>query len=263
MRSGSSLLIDLLTCLRFATRIPLPVFAFEAATPRDFSDFGRALRLLPLAGALIGLMAGAVLAAASALGLAPLLAAPLSVAALIAASGGLHEDGLADCADAAGGATRARKLEIMADSRIGAFGALALGLSLFIRIVALAALAERSLFLAGTVLIGAAAAARAAALIPLSVLPPARSSGAGFSAGRLRASSLVVAMMLGAGFAALTIFAGANPLRPALALAACVLAGLAASALARGALGGQTGDVAGAAEQMAEVLFYLVFAAAI
>ena len=61
-------------------------------------------------------------------------------------AGALHEDGLADVADGfGGGATRERKLEIMRDSRIGAFGAAALALSLILRVAALGALLERGI----------------------------------------------------------------------------------------------------------------------
>ncbi|WP_244605895.1 adenosylcobinamide-GDP ribazoletransferase [Methylocella tundrae] len=180
MRASSSLLIDLLICLRFLTRIPFPALAAETA-PQSLSGFSRALRMVPAAGALLGALSAGALVSASALGLPPLLAAPLAIAVLAALSGAMHEDGLADCADGfGGGATRERKLEIMADSRIGAFGAVALALALYIRIAAVASIAAHSLALAVTALIGAAAVSRAAALIPLAVLPPARTKGAGF-----------------------------------------------------------------------------------
>lgn len=261
MRASSSLLIDLLICLRFLTRIPFPALAAETA-PQSLSGFFRALRLLPVAGAILGVLAASALIFASTLGLAPLLAAPLAIAILIALSGALHEDGLADCADGfGGGATRERKLEIMADSRIGAFGAVALALALYIRIAAVALISTHSLVLAATTLIGAAAVSRAAALIPLAVLSPARTKGAGFSAGRPRASALAIAAALAALFAATPLIAGAHPLRPALAFVVCAGAGFAVSALARRQIGGQTGDVAGATQQIAEILFYLVFAA--
>jgi adenosylcobinamide-GDP ribazoletransferase len=254
-----SLLIDLLICLRFATRIPLRTLREEQAP--DSSDFSRAMRMLPAAGALLGAAAAVALAAATSLGLAPFLAAPLAIAALVALTGALHEDGLADCADGfGGGATRQRKLEIMGDSRIGAFGALALALALYIRIAAIALLAAQSLLLACMTLIAAGAASRGAALIPLALLPPARAKGLGFSAGRLNPGALILAFGLAALLAAGPALAGAGLIRASLALGASICAGFALSALARRQIGGQTGDVAGAAQQIAEIIFYLVVA---
>ncbi|MEJ0092550.1 MAG: adenosylcobinamide-GDP ribazoletransferase [Methylocella sp.] len=260
MRYGSSLLIDFLICLRFATRLPLPSLSRETM-PHSLARFSRAVGLLPAAGALLGAIAAGVLAAA-ALAFPALLAAPLSIATLILLSGALHEDGLADCADGfGGGATRERKLEIMRDSRVGAFGALALALSLYIRIVALAFIAAQSVALASAVLIGAAAASRFSALIPMFVLPSARAEGAGFSAGRPEPPSFGRAACLAAIFAATPLLAGANLGKATLGLAASVIAGFGCSALAKRQIGGQTGDVAGAAQQISEIAFYLVFVA--
>ena len=161
MRPGSSLLADFCFCLRFFTRLPLP----SAASPgkHALTDFPRAVRMLPVAGGLVGAVAAIALAAASLLGFPPPLAAPLAICALALVSGAMHEDGLADCADGfLGGATRERKLEIMADSRIGTFGAVALVLSLYLRAVSLTLIVNESLGLACAVLIGAAALSRAA-----------------------------------------------------------------------------------------------------
>jgi adenosylcobinamide-GDP ribazoletransferase len=261
MRYGSPLLADLLICLRFATRIPIPVLQVESG-PHASGGFSRAVRLLPLGGAIAGAAASTALIATAALGLPPPLAAPLAIAALVTLTGALHEDGLADCADGfGGGATPARKLEIMGDSRIGAFGALALALSLYLRVAALALIASQSLALAVAVLVGAGAASRGAALIPLAVLPAARDKGLGFSAGRPTRAALATAAALAAVFAAAPVLAGAGPARSMIALFGCVGAGSAISALAWRQIRGQTGDVAGAAQQAAEILFYLVFAA--
>ena len=84
--------------------------------------------------------------------------------------------------------TRDAKLAIMRDSRIGAFGAVALVLSLILRVGALAALARGGFGVAAASLILSGAASRAGALVPLALLPPARTDGAGASAGRLEAN---------------------------------------------------------------------------
>lgn len=261
MRAGSSLLFDFLACLRFATRLPLPATPIENARSGS-DDFPRSMGMLPLVGAALGAAAGATFVAASALGLSPPLAAPLAIAALLTMTGALHEDGLADCADGfGGGATPARKLEIMKDSRIGAFGALAISLALYLRISAVAVIGAHGLALAAATLLGAGAVSRGAALIPLALLSPARTEGVGFSAASPARGALVLAASLCALLGAAPLLAGAAPSRWGIALLACAGAGVAVSALARRQIGGQTGDVAGAAQQIAEILFYLVFAA--
>ncbi len=208
----------------------------------------------PVAGAAVGFIGALILALTAWLGLPPLLCASLSTAALVAVTGALHEDGLADVADGfGGGATRERKLEIMRDSRIGAYGAVALALALILRVGALAASLEGPFGRAALSLILVAAMSRAGALVPLALLPPARADGAGAAAGRLEGSALAAAwgstlvIALGAGLVALGLVH---------ALVAAVLSAAAALgvvALARRAIGGQTGDVAGAAQQCAEV----------
>ena len=168
-----TLVDDLLIALRFFSRLPVP----ETAREREVGAAGLSsvAAFVPVAGVIIGVGPALVLLAASVLGLPPVLAAPLAIAALVVVTGALHEDALADCADGfGGGATRERKLEIMRDSRIGAFGACALALSIYIRAVALAIVADRSPGDAALVLVAAAALSRAACLWPLAWLPHRR-----------------------------------------------------------------------------------------
>jgi adenosylcobinamide-GDP ribazoletransferase len=140
---------DLAASLRFFSILPLP-----APAEPDEAPFSTSAWAAPLAGALIGLLAAIALAIALRLGLPPSLAAVAAVAALVVVSGGLHEDGLADCADGlAAGRSCDERLTIMRDSRIGAFGAIALTLALVARVAAITALA------------GAGAGPAAAALI--------------------------------------------------------------------------------------------------
>ena len=261
MRPGSSLLADFWFCVGFYTRLPVPR-AWHAGAPHCFAHFSRAARLAPLAGACVGACAALVMGAAFGLGFRPLLAAPLAVGSLILLSGAMHEDGLADCADGFfGGATRECKLKIMRDSRIGTFGTLALLLSFSLRAASLALIASESLRLAGAVLLGAAALSRSAALIPLAALPPARADGAGYAAGRPQPPALAVAAILAGGFALAPLVAGAEPVRAVAAVALATGAAYAVVPLARRQIGGQTGDVAGAAQQFSEIAYYLAFAA--
>jgi adenosylcobinamide-GDP ribazoletransferase len=188
------------------------------------------------------------------LSLPPLICAALAVSALVIVAGGLHEDGLADVADGfGGGATRDRKLEIMRDSRIGAYGAAALALSLILRIAALAALLERGLGEAAAALVLAGAVSRAFALLPLALLAPARPEGLGAGAGRLEMGAARAAGIVALIVAALLGFCALGVGRAILGLVLALLAALTITAIARRQIGGQTGDVAGAAQQLAEI----------
>ena len=248
----AALAAEAVTALRFYTRLPVPPLAIEAAHPPE--PFGRCLRWAPLAGAVVGGGGAAVLAGGLAAGLPAPVAAVLALAALVALGGGLHEDGLADLADGfGGGATPARKLDIMRDSRLGSYGALALGLSLLLRAACLAALAERGPALAAAALVGAAAASRGFGLMPMALLAPARPDGLGHGAGRLRGATLAAAMAGGAAIGFLIpVLGGIPPLRAVLALILAATAAAFTTRLARRQIGGFTGDVAGACQQLCE-----------
>jgi adenosylcobinamide-GDP ribazoletransferase len=254
-------LADLAACLRFYTRLPLPVPP-DAADAHAMPDFARATGVVPVAGALIGVLGALVVAVATNFGIAPLPAATMTIGSLVLLTGAMHEDGLADLCDGfGGGANVERKLEIMRDSRLGTYGVAGLVLSLLLRVGTLAGLVASDLRLAAAVLVAVAAVSRTAGLLPLVLLPPARTSGAGFAAARPGPETLAIAALLSFLCACLPLLAGATLLR---VLAACMVAGLAAyaiSALARRQIGGQTGDVAGAAQQAAEATMLLVFAA--
>jgi cobalamin synthase len=178
------LLGDVAENLRFFTRLPLG----RATCAPDFRRIGWAA---PLAGAGVGAIGALGLVGARALGFPSLLSATLAVILQIIATGALHEDGLADVADGfGGGRDRAAKLEILRDSRIGTYGALALGLSILVRVEAVAALSRPSTGFAAAGLVLAGAAARGAALGPLAWLPAARSDGLGAGAAALGVRTL-------------------------------------------------------------------------
>jgi adenosylcobinamide-GDP ribazoletransferase len=246
---------EFFACLGFFSRLPVGQTSGAAAFPR-------ALRLAPFAGAALGLLSALPFVLALRLGEPPLVAAILSLAAAALLTGALHEDGLADVADGfGGGRTRERKLEIMRDSRIGAYGATALALSLGLRAACLAALAPtpgRALL----ILAAAGAVSRVACLAPLALLPSARLDGAGHAAGGFPPALFRPALIAAAALSLPPLLGGA-------ALATCLGAALLAAVstrllcgLARTQIGGQTGDVAGAAQQAAEISFLLVFAGA-
>ncbi len=249
-----ALTADLVQALRFYSRLPLPALPWET-DPHAVPDFQRLARVLPLAGIVLGIPSALAMGAALALGLGPWLAATLAVAVMTLTTGALHEDGLADTADSFGGATRERRLEIMRDSRIGSFGSAALFLALALRIGALAALAVRAEWPAVLAAIPIAAAlSRTAGLALLTFLPPARREGASYSVGQPTRETF----WLAAGLAGLmTVVLGVPGGLPAsglgLMLALSALSGLAFMRLAERHIGGQTGDMAGAAQQGAEI----------
>ena len=241
---------DVADNLRFFSRLPV-----AAASP-DAPAFS--LRPIawatPLAGVVIALPGCAALIAADWLRLPPLVGATLATVALVATTGALHEDGLADTADGfGGGRSRERKLEIMRDSRLGSYGAIALIFALILRIAALGAIVPQGLGRALAAIVLCAAVSRAFALLPLNVLPPARLDGLGAAAGPLKAAPFAFACLSAAIVAGLAGLAALGLERAFVALVAAGLASAAISALARRQIGGQTGDVAGAAQQCAEI----------
>jgi adenosylcobinamide-GDP ribazoletransferase len=257
------LLKDACVCLRFWSRLPVPVLPWED-DPHAMPDFARACRMLPVAGAIIGAVGACVLWAGAALGLPSTLAAGLALAALVLATGAFHEDGLADCADGLGGGmTRARKLEIMKDSRIGTFGGAALVLSLGLRWSALAALlASHGAQAAALAMIAVAAFSRVAGLVPAVALEPARADGAAQAAGKPEGASAWIAFALACALPALLVapLFGARPF--AIALTLGFLAAGVMTLIARRHIGGQTGDVCGAAQQLSEIAFLVALCAA-
>jgi adenosylcobinamide-GDP ribazoletransferase len=241
---------DLAVGIAFYTRLPL-----RPSAAVDGAAVARASWCAPLVGALVGALAGLAYWIAWRLNLPPLVCATLAVAAGMLLTGCLHEDGLADTADGLGGETRERALDIMRDGRIGAFGAGALVICLVLRISAIADLPRAALV--AWALVGAHAAARAALPVIMRLVPPARADGLSATAGAPSPERTAVAVVIG--IALLWIALG---FRNALIALALVLIGAAVTAwLARRKIGGQTGDVLGAVEQVSETLVLLVTAA--
>lgn len=241
------LLAEAALALVWLTR--LPVGRLLPASPPTLA---RAAWAFPLVGLAVGLVGAAVLGLASFAGLPGMVAALLAVGAMILATGGLHEDGLADCADGSGGATRERRLEIMRDSRIGSYGVLALVLVTGLRVAAIAALLGDP-WLAATALAGLAAASRAGMALGLGLMPPARRNGLGHAAGRPTRGAMLAALVLGAAALLPPALCLPHPAAGWLVPAAAVAAAqfwLARRAMR--ALGGQTGDVLGAMQQAGE-----------
>ena len=98
---------DLAHCVRFYSRLPVPALPWEQDA-HALPNFPRLVRVIPLAGLLLGLVPASTMIVALLLDLGPWLSAMLAVAAMVLATGALHEDGLADVADSFGATTRTR-----------------------------------------------------------------------------------------------------------------------------------------------------------
>jgi adenosylcobinamide-GDP ribazoletransferase len=236
---------DIGLSLVFLTRLRLPSSDFGG---RSLAD---AIWAAPFAGLAVAIIGALVYAIATVLGLATGPAAALTLAATMLVTGCLHEDGFSDIADGFwGGRTRDRKLEIMRDSRIGAYGAAALGISLLIRWSALSQLTGPGHVVLA--LLAAHAASRGLFGAFMHLLPPARSDGLSANAGSVTTETAIVGAALGA-VALLALGLGG-------AIAALILLGLlfaAFRALCLSQIGGQTGDTIGALQQLGEIAVLL------
>lgn len=250
------------TCLRFYSRLPVPRLPGEGDL-HALPDFRLVPRALPLAAVIIALPAALVMLAGGFAGINAYLTATLAVTAMVVTTGAFHEDGIADTADGLfGGATPERRLEIMKDSRVGSYGAMALGLALLLRVTALAAILQAAGGWAGAAAILAAAPwSRAEGVRLLASEAAARTTGASAAVGKpamvtaLVASGLALVLGLGA---TLTVGLPLPGFVLGLVLASACVHGLAG--LARRLIGGQTGDIVGAAQQIAEIAIYCGFA---
>ena len=236
---------DMALAFQFMTRVPI------RSKDLDPTRLSRAAAWFPAVGLLVGSLAAcAYIFVVAHLGRA--FAALIGVALTVIITGGLHEDGLADCADAIGGGwTREDRLRIMKDSRIGTFGAIALILSLGSRILLLTTMPDGGVIRS---LISAHVLARCTPLPLGALLKPARGSEGqgGRVAGATSWFTAAVGMAMALALVSWLLRASAWP--PILAVAIVT----AASALFyQRRLGGITGDCMGATIQLSEIAVYL------
>ncbi len=236
--------MGLLAALQFLTRVPIRLHR-EPKLDDTVAWF-------PLAGAIIGTAVGG--AAASVWHLTPpLLAGAVAVAVGLLITGAFHEDGLGDIADAFGGGwTVERRLEILKDSRHGTYGVAAICASIVLRVVALGSLPGPWAMFTGAV--AAHTMGRVAAVGMAGSMRLATHSGLGADYGRgttpMRA---IIGSLAGLAVTALVVGWWAAPLA-----GAALVAVLATGTLARRKIGGISGDVLGATEQIAEILCLVV-----
>jgi adenosylcobinamide-GDP ribazoletransferase len=235
--------------LSFLTRVPI-----GRSVVLDGVDVARGTPLFPLIGAGVGVLSGGV-----AVLLHPWLpsftAAGIAVAAAVLVTGAMHVDALADTCDAAGAPTRERALEIMRDSRIGAFGASAVALDLLIKVGAVTALLDRGEVLASLVVAGALS--RATSPLLAALLPYPRAEGGPGSVLTGRVSALAAAATVAVGVAVAVLVAG---LDGALLAAAAAVTIICLGLVYRRWLGGATGDGLGAATELSETVVLVIAA---
>jgi len=248
-----SVLDDLRASLAFLTIIPGSALG-EAAGAKP--DFKRGAQVFPIVGALIGLAGGAVLVLAVALDVPPVVSAALAVTAIVLLTGALHEDGLADTADGfGGGATSERKLEIMDDSAVGAYGATALVLALLLRVVTLAALVPSGGVRAAAVLLAAEAASRAAMVRLWHELPAARLGGMAEGTGPPDSQAMLTALIVAAVIVVLAVMPTFGFWATLAAAALTIAVAFVFARLTALQIGGRTGDTLGACQQVTAVAF--------
>ena len=236
-----ALISDISAAFSLLTHLPIPVDHELAGKRAAYATWA-----YPLVGASLGLLAGLIGCTLYWFGAPSHIAALVSLISLVIFSGGLHEDGLADCADGFGGAyEKNHRLEIMKDSRIGAFGAIALILLLIGRTETMGALISNAFIPA---LIAVGATSRLTMVLAMYAMTNARGSGLASTVGKPPETSLIIAIIttlllcfLMIGWSGIFVFGWA------------IIAASVMGFIAYRSIGGYTGDVLGAMQQCAEL----------
>ena len=236
---------DIPTAVGLLTRLPVRA---------DTTRMSASAWAFPMVGVIVGTLAAIIGLLLMKTGLSAGLCAAVVLAVMIIITGAMHEDGLADTVDGLwGGWDKERRLEIMKDSHIGTYGVLALLLSVILRWTAIAGLISTGGLLVGVII--AATLSRAPMVVLMAVIPHARDGGLSASVGRVTQTPAAIAV----GFAVLTavVFCGWSGL---LSVAAVALSGLICALIAQRKIGGQTGDILGATQQISEIVVLLTMA---
>jgi adenosylcobinamide-GDP ribazoletransferase len=237
-------LTGLLAAIQFLTRVPIRL--------RREPSLTKTVAWFPIAGALIGAAIGGAAAGLWHL-VPPLVAAALAITIGLLITGAFHEDGLGDVADAFGGGwTVERRLEILKDSRHGTYGVAAMCSSIVVRVVTMGSLPGPAVMFAAAV--AAHTMGRVAAVAMAGSMQLATHSGLGADYGRSTSRGrAAVSVVAGIAITALVVGWWAAPLA-----VAALVAVLTTGGLARRKIGGISGDVLGACEQVAECLCLVV-----
>jgi adenosylcobinamide-GDP ribazoletransferase len=248
------------TAWMFFTRVPLParLAAWVGHSPELMNG---AVRYFPLTGIFVGLAGAAVFEFCIWL-FTPLVAVSLSMAATVLFTGAFHEDGFADVCDGFGGGyTPDRVLEIMKDSRVGAFGAIGIALLLLIKFSALLSLAEGpDPELAAAIIVAGHALSRIAPPLLIRSMTYVRAEADAKAkplAQQVSLGGLLVALAFGVLPLAFMGYGFDSGWLFSLGVVPVLLATAFTGIWFKRRIGGYTGDCLGAAQQVAEVVFYL------
>jgi adenosylcobinamide-GDP ribazoletransferase len=230
---------DIWAAFSLLTRLPVPVDHARSGARANIATWA-----YPLVGAVVGALSGLAISIAMSLLLPSGLAAAIGLLMGVALTGAMHEDGLADCADGFwGGHDRARRLEIMKDSSIGAYGAIVLIIFILAEWSAIEALVFSHPILTFA---GIGAISRLPMVLAMWVMPNARDNGLAAGLGMPPAMSVQIACGLGLLIAIVTLgWVGVISL--VFAIGSALIVGLIANAK----IGGYTGDVLGAMQKCA------------
>ena len=244
---------DLLAAFQLLTRLPVARFTQPDAPP----NLARCVWAFSLVGLVVNAVGGLVYWLSHWLAMPPLLAAVWALATTMVMTGALHEDGLADTADGFGGGdTAERTLRIMRDSHIGAYGALALLISVLARVTAIAELGDPQRVMVAFCLAGMLG--RAGILVLLLALRPARDDGMGAAIAAASPGHIWAGLVI-----AVIACLVAVPAKTAIAMiAAALIVSLAVVRLAKRQIDGYTGDVLGACEVIVECVVLTIAASA-
>jgi adenosylcobinamide-GDP ribazoletransferase len=239
---------DFVMGMRFFSRLPV------GDAPHEAPNLARMAAAAPFVSLAIAFLPALAMAGLAWLGAPGYFAAAIGVGLMVAITGAMPEDALADSADGLfGGATIERRLEIMRDSRHGTYGVAALALYLIIRVVAHGSLAAVNPLETAAIMLAVAVLARSGSLWLSVELPLAREGGAAASAGRVTKQTFAI----GAAFAAVLTFALAGPFAGILGVVFVLLAAVGTALVwvwaCRRLIGGQTGDLIGALHALIEV----------
>ncbi len=237
------------TAAMFLTRLPLS--NDDGAITKNWA---KCYWAFPIVGVATAGVPAIIMAIAAQFGLPLLASAVIMMAAVMVITGGLHHDGLADCADSFGGNTPKQRLDIMHDSRIGSFGSLALITAAIINAACLAKIGADDPWKMAAAFIAAATLSRAMMAMQRWHRPPPNSTkGLAASTGKPPLAVVIVSVLIGIGIAA--AFLPQNAAMIAV-LAAAITTRLFGACMQRW-IGGINGDGLGATQQLSEVVIII------
>jgi adenosylcobinamide-GDP ribazoletransferase len=242
---------DILAAFMLLTRFPVN---WEKVSPNTEPNINRSLWAYPIVGLVISIVGAVVYWVSTMLLLPQFSCVILSLTAMILSTGAFHEDGLADVVDGfGGGLTVDKKLEIMRDSQIGTYGGLALIISILLKVSLLSSFNTEQVIIA---LIVGAMLSRVMIIIALRILPAARKNSLSVTAGKPSWNSLSVALMIAFLFAFLFLTLKVT-------IITFIVATLTTGGLCRIAykqVGGVSGDILGAVQQISEIAIFITLA---